>query len=523
MPSAELILVNGNIITMYPEQPKAQAVAIKHGRFAAVGTNQQILSHADEKSKNIDLKGKTVVPGFIDAHVHGASMGQILSQVNLRDAKSIKQIQRRVRQRATETPEGQWIIGRGWDQDRLTERRHPSRFDLDQAAPNHPVLLLRVCGHIGSINSEAMKKAGISQQTKPPKGGLIDRHPKTGEPNGVLRENALNLVFDVLPETTEEELEDTCLRACKIMVEKGITSAHWMISSSAELRALQRLDNRNLLPLRIYAVIPVEFLDNIVALGLSTRFGGEKIRIGSVKILADGSLGARTAALKKPYEDAPETKGMLLYSQDKLEMLVERAHKSDLQLAIHSIGDRTSEIVLKILEKVLEKTPKENHRHRLEHVSVLNQRLLDKLRRIKAIASVQPHFIVSDFWITDRLGTSRARWTYALRSLNEETIMIGGSDAPVEPVSPILGIYAAVARESFHEERLTVDEALRCYTINAAYGSFEEDIKGSIEKGKLADLIVLSRDPFKTAPEQIREIEVEMTIMGGTVVYAISQ
>lgn len=523
MPYVDLILINGNIITMHPKQPTAQAVAIRHGRFAAVGTNQQILSHAGEKTKKVDLKGKTVVPGFIDAHVHGASLGQVLSQINLRDAKSIKQIQLRVRQRATEIPEGQWILGRGWDQDRLRERRHPSRFDLDQAAPSHPVLLLRVCGHIGSINSEAMKEAGIFRQTKPPKGGLIDKDSKTGEPNGVLRENALKLVFDVLPETTPEEVTDTCLRACKTMVEKGITSAHWIINNSAELQTLQQLDNKNLLPLRIYAVIPIELLDNLVALGLSTRFGGEKIRIGSVKILVDGSLGARTAALKKPYEDAPKTKGMLLYSQNKLEMLVEKAHRSNLQLAIHTIGDRTTEIVLEILEKVLEKTPKENHRHRLEHVSVMNQRLLDKMGRLKVIASVQPHFIISDFWITDRLGTSRARWTYALKSLNRETIMIGGSDAPVEPVSPILGIFAAVARQTAHEERLTIDQALRCYTINAAYGSFEEDIKGSIEKDKLADLIVLSKDPFKTAPEQIKQIQVEMTIISGAIVYASRQ
>jgi len=524
MINADLVLVNGNIITMNSKRLKAQAVAIKNSKFVAVGSNKQILSYVGKNTKKVDLEGKTVVPGFIDAHVHGASLGRVISQINLRNAKSLKEIQRKVKLRVKRAQRGEWIVGRGWDQDKLAERRYPSRFDLDQVAPDNPVFLLRVCGHLGVVNSRALKLAGITRLTKPPGGGRIDREPETGEPTGILRENALNLIYDVLPEPKETNLTYTCLLACQRMVEEGITTAHWIISSVDELRVLQDLKKRGMLPLRVYILIPVEYLDHLVKLGLSTGFGDNRIKIGSVKILADGSLGARTAALKQPYSDASNTKGMLLYSQKQLEKLVKKTHEANLQLAIHVIGDRAVEVVLKILEKVLRETPKENHRHRLEHVSVLNLRLMRKMKEMDVVASVQPHFIVSDVWIVDRLGKARARWAYAFKSLVKEGVVtMGGSDAPVELVSPILGVYAAVARKTFPEEQLTVDEALRLYTINAAYGSFEEHVKGSIETGKLADLVVLSKDPYKIAPEQIKDIKVEMTIVGGSIIYTRKQ
>lgn len=518
---ADLVLANGNIITLNSEQPKAQAIALKHGKFVAVGTNKQILSYVGKNTKKINLKGKTVVPGFIDTHVHGTSLGRSLSQINLRDIRSIKEIQQKIMQSTKKTSTGEWIIGHGWDQDKLTEHRYPSRLDLDRAAPNHPVFLLRVCGHLAVANSKAMRLARITKKTKLPKGARIDRDPTTGRPNGILRENALNLIYDILPESSEEILTNKCLLACQKMVKEGITTAHWIISSPREMHILQKLNECGMLPLRIYALISVEHLDNLIKLGLSTGFGDDKIKIGSVKILTDGSLGARTAALKQPYKDAPDTEGMLLYSQKQIEKFVKKAHKANLQLAIHAIGDRTIEIVLKILERVLGKLPKENHRHRLEHVSVLNPRLIRKMKEIGVIASVQPHFVVSDVWVMDRLGKTRARWTYAFKSLVKEGVVtMGGSDAPVEPVNPILGIYAAVARKTFPQEQLTIDEALRLYTLNAAYGSFEEDVKGSIEKGKLADLAVLSHDPYKVVPQQIQNIKVEMTIGGGNIVYA---
>jgi len=517
---ADLILANGNIITMNSKQPRAQAVAIRDGKFVAVGSNREVLSYAGISTEKIDLKGKTVIPGFFDSHVHGAALGRGLSQINLRGIKSIEDMKQKVKQWAKKTPKGKWIIGHGWDQDKLAEHRYPSRFDLDQAAPDHPVFLIRVCGHLGVASSEAMKLADVAKETKPPHGGYIDKDPKTGEPNGILRENALNLVFNVLPEPSQETIANNCLLACQKMAEEGITTAHWIISSAKEMRVLQQLNECNMLPLRIYLLIPIEYLDHLIELGLTTGFGNDKIKIGSVKILTDGSLGARTAALKQPYRDAPDTKGMLLYSRKRLKKFVEKAHEAGLQLAIHAIGDRTNDVVLQILEKVLGKMPKGKHRHRLEHVSVLNPKLIKKMKEIGVVASLQPHFIVSDVWIIERLGKARARWTYAFKSLLKEGIVaMGGSDAPVEPVSPILGVYAAVARNMVPEEKLTVDDALRLYTINAAYGSFEEEVKGSIERGKFADLVVLSHDLCKISPERIRETKVEMTIVGGKTVY----
>ena len=514
-----MILLNSNIITMDSEQPRAQAVAVEDGKFVAVGTDKQILPYTDENTRKIDLEGKFVVPGFIDAHVHGAYLGRSLSQINLRDAKSVKEIQQKVRQRAEETPKGKWIIGNGWDQERLAENRYPSRLDLDAVTPNHPVLLIRVCGHLGVVNSEALKLAGITKKTEAPAGACIDRE-LSGMPNGVLRENALDLIFDVLPKPTDEEVNHICLLACQKMVEEGITTAHWIVSSASEMRVLQKLKERGMLPLRVYALIPIKYLDNLVELGLSTGFGDEKLRIGSVKILLDGSLGGRTAALKQPYNDAPDTKGMMLYTRKQLKQFAEKAHEANLQLAIHVIGDKAAETVLDTLEKIVKKTSRTDHRHRLEHASVLNPQLIGRAREIGVVASVQPHFTVSDFWIPDRLGKPRARWTYAFKSLLKAgVVLMGGSDAPVEPVSPILGVYAAVARKTNRQERLTVDEALRMYTVNAAYGSFEECLKGSIEVGKFADLTVLSRNPYKTPPQNLRDVKVEMTIVGGEVVY----
>lgn len=517
---ADLVFINGNIVTMKSENIRAEAVAIGNGLFLGVGTNKQIRSFIGKDTIKIDLEGKTAIPGFIDSHLHGASFGRLLSEVNLRNYKSIEEIKRKVRQKAKQTSEKKWIIGRGWDQDKLLEQRYPTRYDLDEATSDRPVFLLRVCGHLGVVNSTAMRLAGINRGTKQPEGGCIERDPTTCELNGILKENALDLIYKTLPEETQEEFNDICLKSCRRIVEEGVTTVHWIVSSKNEILALQRLQKNNMLPLRIYAILPVEMLDNIIELGLTTGFGDGWIRIGGIKILADGSLGARTAALERPYEDAPETKGMLLYTEKQLEDLTRRAHTAGLQLAIHAIGDKTINIVLRVLEKILKEIPRRDHRHRLEHASVLNPRLIKKMRENNVFASVQPHFIVSDSWVRDRLGESRTRWTYAFRSILKKGISaIGGSDSPVEPVSPLLGIFAAVAREEFPQERLTVYQALRLYTIDGAHASFEEDVKGSIEVGKMADLVVLSKNPHEISPKQIKNIKALMTVVDGKIVY----
>jgi len=517
---ADMILTHGNIITMNPKKPRAQAIAIIKDKIIAVGTNNQIKKLANKTTKIVTLKGKTVVPGFTDTHVHMLGFGASLAGLNLRDVTSIKEMQQRLLEGVKETLEGKWILGGRWDQEKFKEKRYPTRFDLDKVAPKNPVCLRRVCGHNCVVNTRALQIAGITERTKPSEGGKIDINPKTGELTGILFENAMDLIEKAIPKRNEEEMEQICLLACQKAVEEGLTTVHWIIGSPAEIRAMQRLGADEKLPFRIYILIPVEYMDHLIELGLQTGFGDNMTRIGSIKILTDGSLGARTAALAEPYNDEPKTKGMTLYTQEELNRLVREAHDANFQLAIHAIGDQAVDMTLTAIEKALAKSPRKNLRHRIEHASVLNKKQIDRMKKLNLIASIQPHFIISDFWVIDRLGPKRARWTYAFKTLMKKGILAtGSSDCPVEPISPILGIYAAVARKENQEERITVNEALRMYTINAAFASFEENIKGSIEVGKLADLTVLSHDPEKITPEEIKDIEVEMTIVDGEIVY----
>jgi len=521
---ADLVLTNGNVLTMNPSKPHAQAIAVKDDKIIKVGTDKEIKTWIGKNTKIINLKEKTVVPGFIDTHAHITGYGKSLKQINLRGVNSIKEMQKKLKKQIQKTPKGQWILGRGWDQDHLTEKRYPTRWDLDKFSPNNPVVLTRVCGHLCVANSQALETAGITKETKPPPAGQIDKDPKTGEPTGILRENAMNLVWKMIPEPSEEELIEACSLACQKAVEAGLTSVHWLINSPTEMRVIQKLREQNKLPLRVYIVVSVKLLGRLIDLGLHTGFGDSRIRIGSVKIFSDGSLGARTAALFQPYHDEPTRKGIMLYTQKKLNTLVMKAHKADFQLAIHAIGDRAIDMALTALENALKEAPKKNHRHRIEHASVLNKRLIQRMKKLKVIASVQPHFVVSDFWVADRVGPTRAGWVYPFKTLIQEGVLTtGGSDCPVEPIDPLLGIWAAVVREAFPEERITVDDALRLYTVNAAYASFEEDVKGSIDVGKLADLVVLSREPYEVSPNEIRDVKVEMTIVGGKVVYVKSE
>jgi len=522
MQYADLVLRNANVLTMNPLEPYAEAITIKDEKIVAVGTDNQTKPWVGKQTKVMNLDGKMVVPGFIDAHVHMRGFGRSLTWINLRGVDSIGEMQQLLRERTQKTPEGKWILGRGWDQERFREKRYPTRWDLDDVTLNNPVIFTRFCGHVCVANGKALELAGITRDTVAPSGGQIDMDHETGEPTGILRENAMDLVWNIVPEPSEGELAEICVLASQKAVEAGITSVHWLVHSPAEIRILQKLRKEGKLPLRVYLVVPVEFLDCLIDAGLVTGFGDHMMKIGGIKILADGSLGARTAALKQPYDDEPSTKGMMLYSERSLNGLVLKAHKAGFQLAIHAIGDQTVDMALKALEKALEVSPREDHRHRVEHASVLNESLIQRMKKLGVIASVQPHFVVSDFWIEKRLGKARARWTYPFKTLIEKGVLVaGGSDCPVEPISPLLGICAAVNRETFPQERITVEEALCIHTVNAAYASFEEKMKSSIEAGKLADLVVLSDDLRKIEPSKIKDVRVEMTIVGGKIVFQL--
>jgi predicted amidohydrolase YtcJ len=520
MLNATLEILNANVITLNYEQPRVEAVAVQNGKIIAVGSNQEIRKYIDKETKVIDAKNKTVVPGFVDCHVHMTGFGWSLQTLDLRNVKSIKEMQQKLQEHAEKNPEKGWILGGRWDQEKFAEKRFPTRWDLDKAFADRPVFLVRVCGHLAVVNSKALQQAGITEKTVV-EGGEIDLDKATGEPNGIVRENALEIVRKAIPRPSPKELEKVCLIACKKAVETGLTGVHWIVDSADEICVIQKLYSEGKLPLRVYLGIPVDLLDELVDLGLGTGFGNDMFKVGFVKIFADGSLGARTAALKQPYFDKPETSGMLTCTQTKLNRFVLKAHKAGLQLGVHAIGDRAIEAVLRAYSKTLKEFPRENHRHRIEHCSVLNPKLIKRMKRLGLIASVQPHFVVSDFWVVERVGKDRARWVYPFKTLMREgLVVVSGSDCPVEPINPILGVWAAVARKSFAEESLTVEEALRTYTLNASYASYDENKKGTIEVGKFADLTILSGDLDTVSPERIKDIVVEMVLVNGEMVYA---
>lgn len=520
MQESSLVILNAHVITLDHKKPAAEAIVVHEGKIVAVGSNDEIREYASKKTKTVNAKGKTVVPGLVDCHVHMTGFGQSLQNLDLRNVESIKEIQKKLREYARKNPWKEWILGRGWDQDRFSEKRYPTRWDLDDAVADKPVFLTRVCGHIGVVNSKALQLAGITNKTDA-NSRKIDLDRKTGEPNGILRENALDLVKKTIPKPNREELEQTCISACKKATEAGLTCVHWMLESADDLRTIQTLNSEEKLPLRVYLGMPLKTLNQLVDLGLMTGFGNDMVKIGFAKILADGSLGGHTAALEEPYHDKPETKGIMLHTQKELEKLASKAHNAGLQLAVHAIGDHAVKFVLKAFEKLEKNNTLKKRRHRIEHCSVLSPTLIKRMKKLGLIASVQPHFIVSDFWINDRVGKKRARWIFPFKTLiNEGITVTSGSDCPVEPINPILGIWAAATRESFPEERLSVEEALKTYTVNAAYATFDENKRGTIEVGKQADLTMLSDNPLTIAKDKIKQITVCMTIVNGKIVYS---
>jgi predicted amidohydrolase YtcJ len=323
-----------------------------------------------------------------------------------------------------------------------------------------------------------------------------------------------------VPKPNEDELTEACVLACEKAVEAGLTSVHWLVGRAMEIRVLQRLKKQGKLPLRVYLIVPAALLRFYAKAGLCTGFGDDMLRLGGVKIFVDGSLGGRTAALEKPYSDA-STEGMLCLSAEELTKMINDAQSAGFQACVHAIGDRAIATVLNAFESVSRGKCDNPGRHRIEHASVLNKQLIKRLKTLGLIASVQPHFVVSDFWVEARLGSARAKWTNPFKTLIENDVLItGGSDCPVELIDPLLGVYALVAREFFPEERVSVKEALKVYTLNAAYASFEENAKGSIEPGKLADFAVLSHNPLTVNPKKIKNIHVEMTIVGGKTAFS---
>lgn len=525
-----MLFYNGRILTMDETVPAADYLEIRGNTITAVGEGE--LPPGIGAGEVIDLAGRTLLPGLFDTHLHLGNYGNVLQSVNLRGSGSIAELAERVGQRAQREEKGQWIFGRGWDENRYGGK-FPTRDDLDQVAPENPVVLSRVCGHLIAVNSLALQMLGIDDSVAAPGGGAVDRDAG-GRLTGIFRETAMKLVFDRLPHRGMDEIEENLRRAGESLLSLGITTVHTDdlggVDHLAEWFALYRkLWRAGKLP-RTHLHIHFEELEQAKALGFKTGLTRDGVTVGAVKIFADGSLGARTAAMTDDYTDAPGERGILVYRDAELYQMVKTAHAADFAVAIHGIGDAAAMQAVRAITRVQEEDPRPYLRHRLIHAQILNDEIMDLMVKSHIIGEIQPIFIQTDLhWAAQRVG-ERMKTSYNWQSMLQRGIhLTGSSDCPVEPANPFYGIYAAIARRDlegrpeqgwYPEEGLTYEQAMRLFTIGGAYTGHEEDAAGTLTVGKRADLIIVDRPIGRIPPEELKNAGVVMTVMDGRIVYA---
>lgn len=525
---AELVLYNGNIHTMDPANPQVSAVAIRGDRFVTVGADDEMQALLATTGRAVDLRGQTVTPGFIDAHIHFLYYGLALKSIDLTNTPTLDAALDRVRRRAAQTPPDQWLTGWGWDQSVWAEGAFPRAADLDAISSEHPIWLRRKCGHAGWANSRALELAAITRATPDPNGGEIVRDG-TGEPTGILLETAMQVLHDLVGQPSDDEAIEALRAAQRVAHKMGIVGIHTM-EAAATLRGFQRMKADGDLRLRVVAQIPVAELDDAIRIGLQTGLGDEWLRIGGVKVFSDGALGPRTAWMLAPFENEPDNTGIAVTDEAAMAEIVARATAAGIAVVTHAIGDRANRMVLDALE-ASRKAGKGLHlRHRIEHAQVLDPADIPRFTELGVIPSMQPIHATQDMLLSDKHWGSRSRYAYAWRSLQQTGAPLAfGSDAPVETPDVIQGIHAAVTRCRadgtpggngwIPEERLTVEEAVWAYTVGAAYAGGMENEQGSITPGKLADLTILSQDIFSVNPMAILETDVTATVVGGEFVY----
>ncbi len=531
-PSADLVLLNGKIWTVNEAQPQAQAVACRENRIAAVGSNEEIRKWVGPATRLLDLGGKLVLPGFNDAHVHFFSGGESLASVQLRNAKSEAEFRDRIAAFTVKQPPGRWITGGNWDHENWTPARLPTRQLIDPVTAGHPVFINRLDGHMALANSQALKAAGITRETPDPPGGTIVRDD-AGEPTGVLKDAAMDRVERVMPAPSPDQIAEAVKAAMRYAAENGVTSVQDMSASPQVLRVYQTLLSRGELTLRIYGFQPLSSWQRPAAVGVRAAFGGEKLQIGGLKGFADGSLGSTTALFFEPYLDAPNTSGLAnseMIPESKMAGHILGADRAGLQVAVHAIGDKANATVLGMFDKTVQEDGDRDRRFRIEHAQHLRMEDIPRFGKLRVIASMQPYHAIDDGrWAEKRIGSERAKGTYAFRSLLDSgAVLAFGSDWEVAPMEPLMGIYAAATRRTLDdkhpggwvpEQKISVAEAIRAYTMGSAYASFTETIKGSIEAGKLADMTVISTDILTISPADIEKARVDMTIFDGRVIY----
>ncbi|HEU0006534.1 MAG TPA: amidohydrolase [Terriglobia bacterium] len=529
---ADLILTKAKFWTAAASLPSVEALAIKGNRIAAVGSEADVLKWRGAQTILLELPGRLVVPGFIDNHTHFLDGGFQLRGVDLRPARNEKDFAERLRQWAETLTAGQWITGGRWDHEAWPVAKLPTKELIDAVTPNTPVYVRRLDGHMGLANSLALRLAGITRSTPNPDGGVIVRDSETGEPTGILKDAAQALVSRLIPSATRKEEDEALRAAMKEAARFGVTSVQDITSWSA-FETFRRAQTQNQLTVRITARTPLSAWEKQVESIRKHGAGDDWLRLGGFKAFMDGSLGSTTAYFFEPYRDDPKTAGLLASDAIPESKMLERmlaADKAGLQLSIHAIGDRANHLLLNLFHSVAKTNGPRDRRFRIEHAQHLRREDIPRFAQLGVIPSMQPYHCIDDGrWAEKRIGPDRIKTTYAFRSLLDHGARLTfGSDWTVAPINPLLGVYAAVTRRTLDdrnphgwvpEEKITVEEAMKSYTIANAYASFDELKKGSLDTGKLADIVVLDRDIFTIPPVQIPQAVVLYTIVGGKIVY----
>jgi predicted amidohydrolase YtcJ len=528
----DLALVNGKVWTGDPGRPWAEAVAVRGDRIFAVGTTAEVRKLAPAGTKVVDLGGSLLLPGFIDSHTHFLAGGFALKSIQLREARSREDFVARVAAKAREFGPGRWVLNGDWDHQQFSPPELPRKDWIDAVTPDNPVCVNRLDGHMILANSLALKLAGVTKDTPVPPGGEIVRDQATGEPTGILKDAAMDLVYAKIPEPSFAEKLEAAEASLRHAAENGVTSVHEMADASS-FEVFEELLRRNGLTTRVYVYVPITEVETFARLKLKSPFGGPTLKLAGLKAFMDGSLGSATAYFFEPYTDDPRTSGLLhgqMFPEGIMEKRILEADRAGLQLAIHAIGDRANSILLDMYEKAVAVNGPRDRRWRVEHAQHLRPADIVRFGRLGLVAAVQPYHLIDDGrWAEEKIGPARARTTYPFRSLRQAGATLAfGSDWTVAPLSPILGIYAAVTRRTLDgknpggwvpEEKVSVEEAVRAYTVNGAWAEFAESAKGTIEAGKLADLVLLDRDIFAIPPEELGGAKVRMTVFGGKIVY----
>jgi predicted amidohydrolase YtcJ len=531
-PAADLLVTNGRIWTVDPDRPEAEALAVIGTRIVAVGSRAEIEAWRGPKTEVIDAEGRRIVPGFDDAHVHFFEGSAKLSQVQLKDARSPQELARRIAAHAKTLPEGEWVLGGTWDDQAFERPRLPTRQDLDALTPDTPVFVDRYDGHMALANSLALELAGVTAATADPAGGEVVRDA-SGEPTGILKDAAMGLVYRVVPPPSRESRLRTIRAGLRHAASLGVTSVQDMNPQYADVAAYAELAERGELTLRVYAAPLETQWEDQAKLGLRRAFGSPWLRLGALKGYADGSLGSTTACFFEPYLDDPTTSGLLSDEMQPLSAIRDRLVEADaagLQLCIHAIGDRAISMVLDLFADVRKANGARDRRFRIEHAQHMTPADFARFAKLGVIASVQPYHAIDDGrWAESRIGPERAKTTYAFRRFLDAGVRLAlGTDWYVAPLDPMQTLYAAVTRATLDgkhpggwvpDQRITLREAIAAYTMGSAYAEFQEQDKGSLTPGKLADFVVLGEDLFAIPPERIREVKVETTVVGGRVVY----